>query len=133
MMRKLFNALIACATVMFAASSCTAQTTQRTETKSKTENMKTDGKKLIVFFSYTAENYNVGNISKGNTHIIAEMIVDATGADIFEIVPVKEYPGSYNECIEVAKIEKQANAKPAIKGDVKIEDYDVILLERISS
>ena len=45
------------------------------------------------------------------------------------IVPEKGYPkDSYNDCIEIAKKEKQANARPAIKGDVKIEDYDVIFI-----
>ena len=63
-----------------------------------------DSKKLVVFFSHTGENYNVGNIEKGNTHIIADMIADASGADIFEIVPEKDYPhDDYNECIEIAK------------------------------
>ena len=33
-----------------------------------------DKKVLVAFFSRTGENYNVGNISKSNTHIIAEMI-----------------------------------------------------------
>ena len=96
------------------------------KTEEKTMNM--DGKKLVVFFSHTGENYNVGYIEKGNTHIVADMIADATGADIFEIVPEKGYPKSYNECIEIAKKELQANARPAVKGDVKIEDYDVIFI-----
>lgn len=91
--------------------------------------MKTDGKKLVVFFSHTGENYNVGNIKKGNTHIIADMIADATGADRFEIVPEKEYPkDSYDECIQIAKHEKQINARPAVKGDINVEDYDMIFL-----
>lgn len=90
--------------------------------------MKTEGKKLVAFFSHTGENYNVGNIRKGNTHIIADMIADDTGADIFEIVPEKSYPMSYDECIEVAKREKQSGARPSVKDDVRVEDYDVIFL-----
>lgn len=70
--------------------------------------MKTDEKKLVVFFSHAGENYNVGHIEKGNTHIIADMIANETGADIFEIVPEKGYPeDDYNECIEIAKKELQ--------------------------
>ncbi|MDE7449724.1 MAG: flavodoxin [Paramuribaculum sp.] len=88
-----------------------------------------DSKKLVVFFSHTGENYNVGNIEKGNTHIIADMIADASGADIFEIVPEKDYPhDDYNECIEIAKKELQSDARPAVKDDVKIEDYDVVFI-----
>ena len=95
--------------------------------QTKTE-MKTEGKKLVVYFSHTGENYNVGVIEKGNTHIIADMIADATGADRFEIEPVTRYPRNYNECIAVAKKELHANARPAIKGDIAIEDYDVIFI-----
>ncbi len=88
-----------------------------------------DSKKLVVFFSHAGENYNVGYIEKGNTHIVADMIADAIGADRFEIVPEKPYPAdSYDECIEIAKREKQANVRPSIKGDIRIEDYDVIFL-----
>ena len=93
-----------------------------------TTDMNTEGKKLVVFFSHTGENYNVGVIEKGNTHIIADMIADATGADRFEIEPAKRYPHTYNECIAVAKQELNSGARPAVKGDIAIEDYDVIFI-----
>ncbi|MDE7472635.1 MAG: flavodoxin, partial [Muribaculaceae bacterium] len=100
-----------------------------TNTKLSQNNSNEDLKKLVVFFSHTGENYNVGYIEKGNTHIIADMIADATGADIFEIVPEKGYPkDDYNESIEIAKKELQSDARPAVKGDINIEDYDVIFI-----
>ncbi len=109
--------------------SCGAASNKTEETKNTNTEMNTDGKKLVVFFSHTGENYNVGYIEKGNTHIIADMVADAAGADIFEIVPEKGYPkDSYNECIDIAKKELQADVRPAIKGDVKVEDYDVIFI-----
>ena len=83
---------------------------------------------LVLFFSHVGENYNVGYIEEGNTAIIADMIAEATGADKFEIVPEKDYPADYNACIEIAQQEKRVNARPAVKGDVAIEDYDVIFL-----
>lgn len=86
------------------------------------------GKVLVAFFSRTGENYSVGNISKGNTHIVAEMIAEATGADIFEIVPQKSYPTTYEQCTEVAEKEKTANARPAIKTDKDIAPYDTIYI-----
>lgn len=86
-------------------------------------------KALVVFFSHTGENYGVGNISEGNTHIIARMIGEATDGTLFEIEPEKEYPhDSYDEVVEIAKQEKNRKARPAIKGDVKVEDYDVIFI-----
>ena len=97
-------------------------------TKPMEKEMSSESKKLVVYFSHTGENYNVGVIEKGNTHIIADMIADATGADRFEIEPVKRYPKNYNECIEVAKKERNQDARPAIKGDIAIEDYDVIFI-----
>ena len=88
-----------------------------------------EGKKLVVYFSHTGENYSVGYIEEGNTAVIADMIADATGADKFEIVPVTPYPKeSYEECIKVAQQEKRANARPAVEGDIAIEDYDVIFI-----
>ena len=107
--------------------SCKAGANKETN-KEKIE-METEGKKLVVFFSHTGENYNVGYIEKGNTHIIADMISDATGADTFEIVPEKEYPKeSYEGCIEIAKKELQSNARPGVKEDIRVEDYDVIFI-----
>lgn len=90
--------------------------------------METKQKTLVAFFSRTDENYAVGYIKKGNTHIVAEMIAAETEADMFHIETVNPYPANYNECIEVAKREKQSKARPEIKGDVRVEDYDVIFL-----
>lgn len=107
--------------------------TAKNETQNNKEsNMSTSisGKKVLVaFFSHTGENYSVGNISEGNTHIIAKMIAEATGGSLFEIVPEKDYPhDSYEEVVEIAKQEKERKARPAIKGDIKAEDYDVIFI-----
>lgn len=94
----------------------------------KTDNAMKDKKVLVVFFSHTGENYGVGNITKGNTHIVAEMIAAETGGTLFEIVPEKTYAKTYNACVDEAKKEKEANARPAIKGDIAAEDYDVIFV-----
>ena len=85
-------------------------------------------KVLVAFFSRADENYSVGYVDKGNTQIVAEMIADKTGGDLFHIETVEAYPADYQQCIEKAKAELQANARPALKGDVKVEDYDVIYL-----
>lgn len=107
----------------------TKNTDMKTNGKLALNTLTGDAKKLVVFFSHTGENYNVGYIEKGNTHIIADMIADATCADRFEIVPTTPYPAdSYNDCIEVARREKQTNARPSIKNDINVESYDVIFL-----
>lgn len=85
-------------------------------------------KVLVAYFSRTGENYNVGNISKGNTHIIAKMIAEETNGKLFQIKPVKPYPDEYKACVDIAKAEKENKARPAIKEDIAIENYDVIFL-----
>lgn len=95
---------------------------------SQTTVMKNSKKVLVVFFSRTGENYAVGNIEKGNTHIIAEIIAKETGGKLFRIETVNPYPDEYKACVEIAKAEKESNARPEIKGDVRVEDYDIIFL-----
>ena len=59
---------------------------------------------LVVYFSRTGEQYTVGVINKGNTAIVAEMIAEQTGADLFEVLPVDDhYPMTYAELTDVAK------------------------------
>ena len=72
---------------------------------------------LVVYFSRTGEQYNVGVVGKGNTAIVAEMIAEETGADTFEILPESDtYPTTYDELTDVAMQEQKDNARPAIKG-----------------
>ena len=85
-------------------------------------------KSLVVYFSRVDENYGVGNITEGNTAILAKMIAQKTGSDIFEIVPEKAYPKSYNECTTVAKDEQRKKARPAYKGDIDTSGYDTIYI-----
>ncbi len=94
-------------------------------------NKQTDMKEkkiLVAFFSRADENYNVGYIKKGNTQIVAEMIGEATNGKLFHIEPVKAYPANYNACIDQAQKEQNTNARPAIKDDIAVEDYDIIFL-----
>lgn len=123
---------VASALSMVSCANGNAGATTNENKNNKESNMSTSisGKKtLVAFFSHTGENYGVGNISEGNTHIIAKIIAEATGATLFEIVPEKDYPhDSYDEVVEIAKQEKAQKARPAIKGDVKVEDYDVIFI-----
>ena len=87
-------------------------------------------KSLIVYFSRTGEQYSVGNITEGNTAIIAQMIADKTGGDLFEIkVAQDNYPKGYMALTEYAKEEKQQNARPEIVGSIdNFNDYDTIFI-----
>lgn len=94
----------------------------------KTQEGMKKGKTLVVYFSKAGENYAVGNIKKGNTRIVAEMIAEETDGTLFQVEPVKEYPKDYTECTEVAQQELNSNARPAIKGDIDVENFDVVYI-----
>ncbi len=88
-----------------------------------------DGRILIAYFSHTGENYNVGVIEKGNTHIIADMIAEETGADLFEITTVQPYPDVYEACTDVARQEQNDNARPDIVDPPdSLDGYDTIFI-----
>ncbi len=85
---------------------------------------------LVVYFSRTGEQYGVGVIDKGNTAIVADMIIETTGADSFEILPQDDYyPYTYDELTEVAKKEQNENARPAYAGDIPdLSQYETIFI-----
>ena len=85
---------------------------------------------LVVYFSRTGEQYNVGVIDKGNTAIVADMIVERTGADVFEILPQEDYyPYTYDELTDVAKEEQNDNARPAYAGKVPdLSQYNTVFI-----
>ena len=156
MRRKHFFALFLCFLMVFALTACgtsagntaetdsTAQktesvsdkaeteTTQQTDTSAAadTEEPSTGSKVLVVYFSRTGEQYGVGVIDKGNTAIVADMIIEATGADYFEILPQEDYyPYTYDELTDVAKKEQNENARPAYAGDVPdLSQYETIFI-----
>ena len=83
---------------------------------------------LVAFFSRTGENYAVGHIEQGNTHIVAELIASATGGTLFRIEPATPYPDDYRACTEMAQREKRSKARPALVGNIAAEEFDVIFL-----
>ena len=88
-----------------------------------------DKKTLVVYFSRTGEEYNVGRITKGNTAIVAEYIAQKTGADIFEVKSATPYPDEYEACTELAKKELESNARPALEKNIdNLAQYDTIFL-----
>ena len=68
------------------------------------QNSSADKKVLVAYFSRS-----------GNTRAIADHIKSLTGGDMFEIQVAKPYPEEYHACTEVAKKEKEDNARPALK------------------
>ncbi len=86
---------------------------------------------IVIYYSRKGENYwsgGVKDISKGNTERLAEFISEATGADLFELETVEEYPKDYYACTDVAKRELQEHARPELKDVPDVSGYDTIYL-----
>ena len=85
---------------------------------------------LVLYFSRTGEQYVVGVIDKGNTAIVAEMIAEQTGADLFEVLPADDhYPMTYDALTDVAKQEQNDNARPAYSGELPdLSKYSTIFI-----
>lgn len=113
----------------------TDSVSQATPPASRQQQAQTDlgnlkGKKILVaYFSRAGENYQVGYIQKGNTHIVADMIARETGGTLFEIRPAVPYPEGYQDTVRRAQQEKQEQARPKLAGYVPDWDsYDVVFL-----
>lgn len=125
-MKKYFVCLMTVATVMaFGACSPDDENEPRTpeiETPEKPDDVfdtPTDNRKiLVVYFSWG-----------GTTQRMAQEIARQTGADLFRIEPVVPYPTAYTPCTEVALVERDNNARPAIVGTVENwTDYDTVFI-----
>lgn len=89
----------------------------------------TDSKVLVVYFSRTGENYNVGNVEVGNTAMVASYIKEYLKADSFEIIPTNKYSDKYQECLDQATKEKNENARPEIQNKISnFDQYDTIFV-----
>ena len=87
---------------------------------------------LIIYYSRKDENYwngTIKNLAKGNAEIVAEFIKNTVGGDLFEVQTVKEYAKDYYACIDEAKRELRARARPPIKAFPEdIDRYDNIFI-----
>lgn len=91
----------------------------------------TNSKVLVLYSSFIGEQYSVGVIEKGNTEIVADMIVEKLGADRFKVEPKNDiYPkDSYKRLTEIASEELHNGARPEIKDvTFDISKYDTIFV-----
>ena len=89
-----------------------------TETTNTSQQSSSNKKILIAYFSWS-----------GNTKKMANTIKENVGGDILEIKPSNPYPTDYSECGDVAKEERDNNARPKIANLPKsIDEYDTIFI-----
>ena len=89
-------------------------------------------KTLIAFFSRADENYFGGAmryVKVGNTEIVAGIIKDLIPADTFKIEMKEPYSPVYLICIEEAKRDLRAEARPELVSmPESIDEYDTVIL-----
>ena len=117
MMKKVISIFMAVVLAFtFAACGQTAQT----EAAQPSAEPDIGEKTLIVYFSWS---------TSGNTEKMATYIQEQTGGDLLELEPLNPYPTDYNECGEVAKVERDENARPEIANlPDSIAEYDTIFV-----
>ena len=77
------------------------------------------GNVLVAYFSWS---------NSGNTEKMANYIAQKTDATIYKIEPLVPYPTEYTPTTEVAKEEKDRDARPEIKNPIDVARYDHIFV-----
>ena len=89
-------------------------------------------KTLIAYFSRADENYFGGAmryVKVGNTEIVCNLMKEMIDADSFRIEMKAPYSPVYMTCIEEAKRDLRANARPELVAmPENIDGYDTIVL-----
>ena len=89
-------------------------------------------KTLIAYFSRADENYFGGAmryVKVGNTEIVVNIMKELIAADTFKIEMKTPYSPVYMTCIDEAKRDLQANARPELASlPESIDEYDTVVL-----
>ena len=128
-MKKLLALLLAGMLVF----SCCAASAEASESEA-------DPRILIAYFA-VAENSEVDAVSSasvyvdeageacGFSRVLADVIADVTGGDLYSITTDVDYPANIGELIEYDSQEKEDGVRPALTGEpLNLEDYDVIFI-----
>ncbi len=90
-------------------------------------------KALVLYYSQLGPQTAVDahpSQDMGNTQYLAYAIKDAVDADIFRVENATPYPDNgYKALTEVAKKERQTNARPPMKGELPdLSQYDTVYI-----
>ncbi|MGN0688539.1 MAG: flavodoxin [Oscillospiraceae bacterium] len=65
----------------------------------------------------------------GNTGVMAHMIAEASGGELFSIRTAEPYSDNYNDTIDVGEDEKNNNIRPELSSHIEdLEQYDTIFV-----
>lgn len=128
-----------------AEQSTETETEQSTEGTAEAESSEAGAQSslLVAYFSY-AENAALpddvdasasasiqpwNGALTGNTGVVADMIAQATGADLFSIRTVEQYPDTYDATIDQGQQEQSDGARPELATHLEnLDSYDTIFL-----
>ncbi len=102
-------------------------------------NTENQGKTLVVYYSLvlpdgtdasaSASRVIVDGKPYGTTEYMAKVIQEETGADLFEIQTVQEYPTEYHDVTNQASEEKESGFRPELATHIdNIDQYDTIFV-----
>lgn len=93
---------------------------------SRAENIETDD----AVDATSSASLNTQNIGiEGNTKIVADMIHNEIGGDVFSIQTEELYPADYEENVDLADEELDTDARPALKNHIdNFDEYDTIFI-----
>lgn len=87
---------------------------------------------LLVYFSRPGENYWNGDridLEIGNTEVLATMIAERTGCDVYRVVESDPYSDSYDDTVARNVREQESDARPAIAGALPdVSGYGTVIL-----
>ncbi|WP_217491419.1 flavodoxin [Brachybacterium squillarum] len=87
---------------------------------------------LLIWFSRDGENYWEGgrrDLAVGNTERLARLITERIEVQEYEVVPADPYPEAYDPTVERNVREQNADARPAIAGELPdAQDFDTLLI-----
>lgn len=97
------------------------------------------GKTLVVYYSLvlpdgtdasaSASRVIVDGEPYGTTEYMAKVIQEETGADLFEIQTVQEYPTEYRDVTNQASAEKESGFRPELATHIdNIDQYDTVFV-----
>lgn len=117
--------------------------TELPDTDKSSELEETDTSILIAYFTYgenaelpsdvdastTASIQLLNDEVTGNTGVMAHMIAEASGGDLFSIRTLEPYPDNYNDTIDVGQAEKNNGTRPELSTQIEnLEQYDTIFV-----
>lgn len=70
-----------------------------------------------------------GGTLVGNSQLLAAMVHNAVGGEVYAIQTEKKYPSSYNDTVSVAKDEMDSDENVALSGNLpELNRYDTVVL-----